>query len=159
MAEGDAPFVLELLNDAAFIRHIGDKGVRSEADAVAYVEAGPRASYARHGFGLLAVERRDTGEAIGICGLLKRDALPEPDLGFAYLERARGQGFAEEAARAVLRHAGETLGLSRILAITSPDNEASIGLLRKLGFRFAGMARMAEGDAEVRLYARTDVAT
>jgi RimJ/RimL family protein N-acetyltransferase len=155
MTAADAAFILELLNDAAFLRFIGDKGVRTEDDAVRYVETGPRASYERHGFGLLLVVLRATGEAAGICGLLKRDALDHADLGFAFLERFRGQGLASEAAAAVLEHARGALRLDTLLAITSPDNEASMGLLGKLGFRFERMTRLTAGDPEARLFVST----
>jgi RimJ/RimL family protein N-acetyltransferase len=150
----DAPFILELLNDPAFLRYIGDKGVRTLADACRYIETGPMASYERHGFGLYRVELRDGGEAIGMCGLLKRDYLPDVDIGFALLPRHRSQGYAFESASAVLAHARDTLGIEHVLAITSPDNVASIGLLEDLGFRFERMARPAENEPEVKVFSR-----
>jgi RimJ/RimL family protein N-acetyltransferase len=96
----DAAFVVELLNDPSFLQHIGDKGVRTEADACRYLETGPLASYARHGFGLLRVGLRESGEPVGMCGLLKRDWLPDPDIGFALLPRFWRRGYALEAASA-----------------------------------------------------------
>jgi len=149
----DAAFIVELLNEPSFLRYIGDKGVRSEADACRYLEAGPMASYERHGFGLYRVERREGGEPMGMCGLLKRDWLPDVDLGFAFLPRFRARGYALEAASGVLAHARNALGLTRVVAITSPDNAPSIRLLEKLGFRFERMARASEKEAEVRLFA------
>jgi len=127
--------------------------VRTEADARRYVETGPLASYERFGFGLLRVELKESGEPIGMCGLLKRDALPDVDVGFAFLPRFWSKGYAFESASAVLAHARDALGLRRVLAITSPDNEASIRLLGKLGFRFERMARVPEDGPEVRLFA------
>ena len=150
----DATFILELLNDPAFRRYIGDKGVRNHADACRYIETGPLASYERHGFGLLRVELKDGGEPIGMCGLLKRDYLPDVDIGFALLPAYRSKGYTLEAASAVLAHARDTLGLERVLAITSPDNVASIGLLERLGFRFDRMARPAENEPEVKVFSR-----
>jgi ribosomal-protein-alanine N-acetyltransferase len=149
----DAAFIVELLNEPSFLRHIGDKGVRTEADAGRYLEAGPLASYDRFGFGLWRVGLRESGEPIGMCGLLKRDALDHPDLGFAFLPRAWSKGYAFESASAVLAHARDPLGLRRVLAITSPDNVASIRLLEKLGLRFERTARLTGGEAEVRLHA------
>jgi RimJ/RimL family protein N-acetyltransferase len=148
----DAGFILELLNDAAFLQHIGDKGVRTLDDACAYIETGPPATYAREGFGLYAVERREDGQTIGMCGLLKRDALEDPDVGFAFLQRFRSQGYAYEATAAVLGHARSTRGLTRILAITSPGNAASIQLLEKLGFRFQ-RRQLLSADDEVNVFA------
>jgi ribosomal-protein-alanine N-acetyltransferase len=150
----DAAFVVELLNDPAFLRYIGDKGVRTHADARRYVETGPMASYERHGFGLYRVELKDGGEPIGICGLLKRDFLPDVDIGFALLPRHRSKGYAFEAASAVLAHASDTLGLNRVLAITSPDNADSISLLEGLGFRFEGMTRSGDDGPEVKVFSR-----
>lgn len=154
LTSGDAAFMLELLSDPSFLRYIGDRGVRTLADARRYIEAGPRASYERFGFGLYLAELKASGEPIGICGLLKRDALPDADVGFAFLPPFWGNGYAFESASAVLVYARDTLGLTRVLAITSPDNVASIGLLEKLGFVFERLTRLSEGAPDVRLFAR-----
>jgi len=154
LTAGDAGWILELLNDPAFLRYIGDKGVRARADACRYIETGPMASYERHGFGLLRVELKDGGEPIGMCGLLKRDYLPDVDIGFALLPAHRSKGYTLEAASAVLGCARDTLGLERVLAITSPDNVASIGLIERLGFRFERMARPAANEPEVEVFSR-----
>ena len=135
-AAGDAAFVLELLNEPSWLRFIGDRGVRTLDDARAYIANGPRAMFARHGFSLLVVERLADGAALGMCGLIKRDTLDAPDIGYAFLPRAWGQGYAHEAAAAMLAHGHSTLGLPRILAITDPDNATSIKLLEKLGMQF-----------------------
>jgi RimJ/RimL family protein N-acetyltransferase len=148
----DAPFILGLLNDPDFLRYIGDRGVRTLDEAAAYLTSGPLASYARHGFGLYLVSLGDTGVPIGISGVLRRDTLPDPDIGFAFLPGFRRQGYALEAARAVLDHAVRDLGLGRIVAIVSPDNEASRRLLGVLGFRGEGRIRLAEGADEVDLF-------
>ena len=147
----DAVFVLRLLNEPSFLRFIGDRGVRSLDDACRYIAEGPVAGYARFGHGLLRVERKSDGETVGMCGVLKREALPDPDLGFSFLPEHWSQGYAIESARGVLRHARGTLGLGRIVAITTNDNEPSIRLLGKLGFQFERMIRM--GDEELRLFA------
>ena len=130
----DAPFMLALLNDPAWIRYIGDRGVRTLEGASAYLESRIIAQYARFGFGLWMVERRADGVPMGICGLVRRDNLPAPDLGFAFMPDYRGQGYAYESALAVRDHATGALGIRRLLAITSPVNEASSRLLGRLGF-------------------------
>ena len=149
----DADFILELLNEPSFLRFIGDKGVRTREDACRYILTGPMASYDRFGFGLYRVERTDSGDPIGMCGLLKRESLEDVDVGFAFLPRFWSRGFAFESASAVLAHGRQTWGLKRILAITSPDNEASIRLLAKLGFRFERMARLSGESPEVEVFA------
>jgi RimJ/RimL family protein N-acetyltransferase len=150
----DAPFILELLNDDAFLRYIGDKKVRTLDDARSYIGQGPMASYAQHGYGLNLVELRETGAPAGICGILKREALDAPDLGFAFLPAYRRLGFAHEASAAVLDDAAKRLGLSRVLAFTNPDNTASIGLLERLGFSFDRLWSADHREHPVRLYVR-----
>jgi ribosomal-protein-alanine N-acetyltransferase len=142
--DADAAFVVELLNDPDFLRHIGDRDVRHIADARRYLADGPRASYARHGFGLWKATVLATGEAAGMCGLLKRDALPEADIGYAWLPRFRGNGYAAEAAAAVLAHAFGPLRLPRVLAIVSEGNVASTRLLERIGMRSLGLRQVEE---------------
>lgn len=149
----DAPFIVALLNDPAFIRHIGDRGVRTEADARAYLESGPFASYERHGFGLCAVAPAAGGDPIGICGLLQRDTLPAPDIGFAFLPQYRSLGYAYEAAAAVMADAYARLALPTLLAIVNPDNATSVRLLERLGFRFERMVRFDDNAPELKLFA------
>jgi RimJ/RimL family protein N-acetyltransferase len=149
----DAAFVLELLNDADFLRFVGDKGVRTPQDAAAYIRKGPLDSYARLGFGLLLVALRETGQPIGMCGLLKREWLDDVDLGFALLPAFRRRGYATEAAVAVLAWARESLPVRRIVAIATPANAASIALLEKLGFRRERRVRPPGDDAELELLA------
>jgi RimJ/RimL family protein N-acetyltransferase len=155
----DTDFVVELLNEPSFLRYIGDRNVRDRTSACRYLEAGPFASYARFGFGLMCVELKPAAAAesaevsIGICGLLKRDTLEDVDVGFAFLPRYWGQGYAFEAATAVLAQGREVFGLRRIVAITSLDNEASIRLLERLGFRFERVMRLTPEGDEVKLFA------
>lgn len=153
LSDADAEFIRGLLNEPSFLRYIGDRGVRNVDDAKRYIQDGPAAMYSKYGFGLLRVGLKPDGTPIGICGVLKRDALPEPDLGFSLLPAYWSQGYAFEAADAVVGDVRCRLGLGRILAITSPDNDASIRLLGKLGFRFERMMRLAEDAGEVRLFA------
>lgn len=149
----DAPFIVELLNEPSFLRFIGDRRVRSQQDARRYILDGPIASYKKNGFGLWLAFLKETGDPIGICGLLKRETLPDPDVGFAFLPAHWRQGYAFESASAVVRYGRESIGLGRIVAITSLDNAASIGVLEKLGLRFEAVVRL-EGDAtDVRLFA------
>ena len=149
----DAAFGLELVNEPSWIRFIGKRDVGNLDDARRYLEKGPIAMYARHGFGLWCVVLRSTGEAIGMCGLIKRDALPDVDLGFAFLPRHWGHGYALEAAAATMAYARGTLGLKRVVAILSQDNERSARLLVKLGFVPEGAIRMPGDDETLALYA------
>ena len=132
----DAPFIFELLNEPSFLRYIGDKGVRTLDDARNYILTGPVASYQRYGFGLYLVLLKDGEVPIGMCGLLKRDSLPDVDVGYALRPAYWSKGYAFEAASATLAHGRDAFGLRRIVAITSPDNASSKALLEKLGMRY-----------------------
>lgn len=154
LTEHDASFILGLLNEPAFIANIGDRGVRTDEQARGYIRHGPMASYARFGFGLLLVSLRSDGTPIGICGILKRDALDDPDLGYAFLPAFWGSGYAIEAAAGTLDHVGSALGMRRVSAITKPANAPSIRLLEKLGFRYERLVRLTDDAEENRLFVR-----
>jgi ribosomal-protein-alanine N-acetyltransferase len=147
----DADFILELLNEAAFLRFIGDKGVRDLETAREYIQKGPLDSYGRHGFGLYATCLLD-GTPAGICGLVKRDGLADVDVGFAFLSRHCSKGYAAESAAAVLDHARRVLRLPRVVAITAPENFGSIAVLEKIGLKFERMIRLTEPGSELKLF-------
>lgn len=147
----DAPFILRLLNEPSFLQYIGDRGVRSLDDACDYIARRLIGSYEQHGFGLWVVAQRDTREPLGICGLVKRDTLPDPDIGFAFLPEHWRSGIGFESATGVKRYAFDELALPRLFAIVNPDNAASIRLLEKLGFAFERTSEPADGKV-VRVY-------
>jgi [ribosomal protein S5]-alanine N-acetyltransferase len=148
----DAPFLVVLLNDPAFLQHIGDRGVRTEADARQYLDFGPLASYSANNFGLWCVEGRDSGIPLGTCGLLKRPTLDDVDVGYALLPEARGAGYAREAVAGVLQYARETLNLPKVVAIVAPGNLASIRVVESLGYRADTLVTSAPGLDPVMLY-------
>lgn len=153
---GDAPFILRLLNEPSFIANIADKGVRTQAQAEAYLREGPLTSYAAHGHGLWWVGHRETGAPVGMCGIIRRDTLPELDLGYAFLPEWWGQGLAREAARACVAWAQEALGAKGLLAVITPSNAPSIRLVEALGFVPQGEVTWTPGDP-LRLF-RLDLA-
>ena len=148
----DAEFMLALLNDPDFIRHVGDRGVRTIEGAREYIVKGPMQSYARNGFGLYLVELKETGVKLGICGLVKREGLTDIDIGFGFLPQYRSNGYAIEAATAVMAQAKDELRLARVVAITSQDNERSGNVLLKLGLKFEKMIRFPGEEKQIRLY-------
>ena len=152
-APADALFILRLLNEPSFIQNIGDKKVRDLEGALRYLTNGPFASYAQHGHGLMAVVLKATGEPIGMCGLLKRDNLEHPDLGYAFLPEFGSHGYGLEAATATMDHASKVLGFQTILAIVSQNTTLSVKLLLKLGFAFVRLDAMYPGEPEVAVYA------
>jgi len=149
----DSAFIFELVNEPSWLRYIGDKGVKTLQDAQRYIEDGPIEMYQRLGFGLYVVELKENGAPIGICGLIKRDALVDVDLGFAFLPRFWTKGYALESASAVMSYGRSALGLSRIVAIVSQDNHRSARLLKKLGFRLESSVSLQPDGDELKLYA------
>lgn len=149
----DAEFILKLLNEPSFLRFIGDKNVRTLDDARRYIVNGPIESYERNGFGIYLVELKTDGTPIGMSGLVKRASLPDPDVGFAFPPAHWSKGYAVESASAVVKYARERLGLNRLLAITSPDNDASIKVLEKIGLKYERTMRLSDNESEVKLFA------
>jgi len=147
----DAPFYLNLLNTPEFVANIGDRGIRTLAAAREAILNGPVAMQAVRGHSIYLVELKDSAAAIGMSGLIKRDVLDDVDLGYAFLPAWFGQGYAIEAARAVVDHARQ-FGLQRLVAITNPDNHASNALLLKIGMRYDKLVHLHADDAGTRLY-------
>lgn len=152
LREADAAFLLQLTNEPSWLANIGDRGLRSLDDARRHIRERLQPDYQRQGFGLYLIERQDDGQALGVCGLFRREALPLPDLGFALLPAYWGQGHAEAAARLLMAHARRALGLGRLLAISSPPNQRSQRLLQRLGFQPAGETRLGEQGETLALF-------
>ncbi len=150
--ERDAEFLRQLLNEPPFIRFVADRGVRSVADAAAYIADKIEPSYAEFGFGFYVVELKESGEPAGMCGLVKRETLDDVDIGYSFLERFWGRGYAYEAAAAVLGYGCEVLGLPRVVALTAADNVSSIRLIEKLGLRYTRTVQLPGYVSESRVY-------
>ncbi|WP_440133836.1 GNAT family N-acetyltransferase [Chitinophaga sancti] len=148
----DAPFIMTLLNSPTWIEFLGDRNIRTEEDAQLYLSNGPLASYAMRGFGLYLVALKDTNIPIGMSGLIKRDGLEHVDVGFALLPAYTGQGYAYEAAKAVLDYGYKTLHLPRIVAIARADNKHSVALLGKLGMKFSDNVMLVGIDQPMCLF-------
>ena len=153
LSTDDAEFILGLLNQPSFIDFIGDRGVRTLEDASRYILQGAIASYERFGFGLYLTLQKESEIPIGICGLVKRETLKDADVGFAFLPQYWSKGYAFESASAVMDYARNTLGLKRILGITTPNNQGSIHVLEKIGLKFEQMVNLSEDDVELKLFA------
>ncbi len=149
----DAPFILALLNDPAWIKYIGDRGVRTIDDARANILNVHIATYERLGFGFYLTERKADGTPIGLCGLIQREGLDDVDIGFAFLPQFCGAGYALEAATATMAYGKNNLKRTRIVSITSRDNASSIKLLEKLGLKYERMVALPKIEGEVMLFA------
>lgn len=152
VTENDAEFILDLLNQPSFIRYIGDRNVRNVTQAREYIESRFTESYKKFGFGMWAVELKETKAPIGICGFVKRDTLPDADIGFAFLPQFCGKGYAFESAVAVMKYGRDVLNLKRVLAITSQDNENSGRLLEKINFKFERLIKLPHETEELKLF-------
>ena len=146
---GDTKFIIELLNSPGWIEFIGDRNIKTEKEAIAYLQNGPMKSYVQNGYGLSMVETKE-GIPIGMCGIINRDTLEHPDIGFAFLEEFTGQGYAYEIASATLSYAMNTLNISKIVAITLPRNTRSIKLLEKIGMK--PVTSFLQNDEELILF-------
>jgi RimJ/RimL family protein N-acetyltransferase len=148
----DADVMLAIWNDPAFVRHVGDRGIRTIEQARAAMEEGVLKLYDDFGYGPYCMILRSNGSPVGICGLFHRENLEHPDIGFAVLPEFCGIGLANEAASAVIDHARDELGLEILTAIVAPDNEASVNLIEKLGFSFERGITMPGEEEQIRLY-------
>lgn len=154
IVEDDAEFIVELLNQPSFIKYIGNRGVKTIEDAIDKIENLYRKSYLDNGFGLYAVELKSENNPIGFCGFVKREGLPDTDIGFALLPNYERLGLAFETSDAVLKYGKDSLGFERVLAITTQDNESSIKLLTKLGFEFEKLIKLPHDDEELKLFSK-----
>ncbi|MGV3539496.1 MAG: GNAT family N-acetyltransferase [Rufibacter sp.] len=151
----DAAFIWELMNDPSWIRYIGDRGIKTVEDARNFIQNGPMSSHAQVGYGFYLVKLTEAEVPIGICGLVKRDLLEDIDIGYAFLPAYTGKGYALEAASAVLEYAMTTLNFSKVLAITTQDNDRSIQLLQKLGLTFKRTVKFPTEKEPLNLYGTT----
>jgi RimJ/RimL family protein N-acetyltransferase len=148
----DTAFIIELLNSPGLIKYIGDRNIKTEQQALAYLHNGPLKSYQQNGFGLSMVEKKEGHVPIGMCGIIKRDTLNNPDIGFAFLPEYYGQGYALEIASATLDYAKQTLRFPVISAITLPGNSRSVRLLEKIGLQFSKTIVFPGSEEELLLY-------
>ena len=148
---GDCPFIIALLNSPGWLRFIGERNVKTVEQAQAYLKNGTMKSYEQNGFGLCMVETKAC-EPIGMCGIIRRDSLEHPDLGFALLPEYTSQGYGFEIGRAVLSYAKNDLKLPTVLAITVPTNTKSMRLLEKIGFSYVKNIHSESTNEELSLY-------
>lgn len=153
LTKADAALMLRLLNEPSFINNIADRGVRTLEQAEKYLIDGPLAMYRQHGFGMYRVTRLADGLDIGLCGLVYRDYLGKPDVGYAFFPEFAGQGYASEAAAAIFAYGKNVLQLSEIVGIVAPHNIASQKVLQKLGLQKQGQLQVPGEDKKVDYYA------
>lgn len=129
---GDDHFIFELLNTESWLRYIGNRNITSVEKATEYIQN----ILAKENTTYWVVELKKGKTKLGIVTFIQRDYLPHPDVGFAFLPQSCKQGFAYEAANAVLQQLFQQGNHTHILATTLPYNLNSIRLLEKIGFVF-----------------------
>ena len=147
LTEADAAFFMKLANTPSWLKYIGDRNIKSIEASKKYLRDGSIKSYKERGFGFYMVELQENNDLLGVCGLIKRDTLEDVDIGFAFMPEAEGKGFGYESAYSVLNYAKNKLKINRIIAITVPENERSIGLIKKIGLTYEKMVKL-EDDGE-----------
>jgi len=148
----DVSFIIKLVNTEGWLRYIGDRNVHTEEQAKRYLENGPLKSYRENGFGLSCVLLKSTGTAIGMCGLLKRDYLEHPDVGFAFLPEHQGKGYAGEIVEAILHFAKNQLHIDTVQAIVMEENTLSRKLLEKVGMQYLKKIQLLGENTSLLLY-------
>jgi [ribosomal protein S5]-alanine N-acetyltransferase len=150
--KNDTPFIIELLNTEGWIKYIGNRNIKTAEQARQYLIDGPIKSYADNGFGLYLIALKDSNTPVGMCGLIKRNYLPHPDIGYAFLPSFMGKGYAFEIAQAMLQFAFTQLKFGKVLAITLPENNTSVRLLLKLGMQFEKKITDATSNETLDMY-------
>lgn len=148
----DTAFIIELLNSPGWLQYIGDRNIKTEEQAAAYLQNGPLKSYGKNGYGLSLVEKKDDGAPVGMCGIINRDNLDTPDIGFAFLPAYIGLGYGSEIANATLQYAKDVLGMPKVVAVVMAENTPSKRLLEKIGMQYVKNFSFPESKEELLLY-------
>lgn len=149
----DAAFLVALFNTPKWLKYIGDRNVRTIAQAKEYIRTRITPQFELLGFGSYVAIRKSDQVKIGTCGLFDREGVDGIDLGFAFLPEYESQGYAYEAAMKIKEAGFNAFSLQKISAITTMDNVAAQKLLQKLGFQFQEFIKLPNDDVELMLYA------
>lgn len=93
------------------------------------------ASFRARGYGMYALEQKDSENFVGCCGIVHPGNQKEPEIKYAFRRSFWGLGYAKEAASALLQHVSSVYGLQRVIATVAPANQASIRVLERAGMR------------------------
>jgi [ribosomal protein S5]-alanine N-acetyltransferase len=148
----DAAFILTLLNTPKWLQYIGDRNVRTLADARTYINNRIVPQFERFGFGNYTISSKQNKTKLGSCGLYSRQGLDSVDIGFAFLPEYEGKGYALEAASILMQAATKTFGLTHICAVTTKNNLSSQKLLEKLGLHTSKTIILPNSPEELLLY-------
>ena len=148
----DANFFLELYNMPSFIQYIGDRNLRTKEDAENYITNRFIPQIEKLGFGNYVVILKEDNTKIGAVGIFEREDLDVLDIGFSFLEKYEGKGYAYESANKLKEVAATDFGVHKISAITTKDNFSSQKLIERLGLKFQKMVTIPEDVVELMYY-------
>lgn len=135
----DAPFYFELFNDPDWIKFISDKNLKSVEETEVYLKDILFKNSKTGGLGFFTVILKETGEPIGTSTALQREKLDYIDIGYGFLPKGRGKGYAIEATKLIIQYVREKFNQKKVYAFTVPENEKSQNLLKKLNFKYVGL--------------------
>ena len=134
--------------DEEVMRYIGTGATQTRAEAWRAM-----ASFLGHwqlrGYGMWAVERRDTRQLVGRVGFINPEGWPGFELGWLLGRPHWGHGYAIEAARAALAWGQDALGKDRAISLIRPGNERSVKVALGLGSKLTGEIELLGGKALV----------
>lgn len=152
MSLDDGEFILDLYNRPKFIQFIGDRHIKTVADAENYIKEKFFPQFEKLGYGNYLILTKEGNHKIGGVGIFEREGLDIVDIGFSLLDEFEGKGYAYEAALKVKSIGMDDFGLKKISAITSEDNFSSQKLIEKLGLKFRKHVVLPGEDEELRYY-------
>ncbi|MET3034632.1 GNAT family N-acetyltransferase [Chryseobacterium sp. NRRL B-14859] len=152
MSLEDKDIIFKLYNSPKFIQYIGDRNIRTVADAEDYIRNRFLPQMERLGFGNYLVLTKEGHHKIGAVGIFEREGLDIVDIGYSLLEEFEGKGYAFEAAQKVKSIGMEDFGLPKISAIISKDNASSQKLIEKLGLKFKKYITLPGENEELNYY-------
>ena len=144
----DWPAYAAMCADAEVMRYIGEGRVESAEDAWRTMAAF-LGHWALRGYGMWALEHRDSGALLGRVGYIDPPGWPGFELGWLLARGHWGHGYAREAAAMALRHAFEVLQRERVISLVRPDNLRSIAVAEAIGETLHGTIEMMGGQVRV----------
>jgi RimJ/RimL family protein N-acetyltransferase len=138
-ADADVEPLYRLMQDPDVMRYVGDRRVPTLPETWRAV-AGWLGHWTLRGYGLWAVEERESGEVIGRAGIINPEGWPGAEVGYLLGRAWWGRGYATEAASTAMDWGFTTIGFNRLLSLIDPDNAASIRVAERLGETLAGEA-------------------
>lgn len=144
----DAPFILQLLNEPNWLRFVGDREIHTVLDAKNYIHSKLHKHHEEYGYGFFLITKSSDDTPLGTCGIINREGLKFPDLGYALLKEHQGNGYIHEAAEIILDVVPRVFKMKTVDAITTAENIRSQNVLSNLDFKLQPETIELKGDLE-----------